>query len=1500
MTVDPQRVVQLFVDGPMDRRVGSGYLVRSGLVLTAAHVFSAGGSCRVVIGIPPAEVSELTIGCGAAFCDLAADVAVLPVDEAFGVLPQAPLARLSARPGRVEVKALGFPRWKRRPNGASGSFRESLMAAGTVDPLSNRRGGTLEFQVDVAAGPDPDPDHDPWEGMSGAAVWSRGRIIGVVAEHYPSEGVSILSCRPLSTVHDDSVRARLKLPDPPRLLPDVAAVDPHDELLELHRLECLARCPRDAGGQVILQGREAELARLVAFCRGSDRRLWIHGPPWAGKTALVASFAIAPPEGVIAIAFFVSERTPADRFLDATLRRLGALLRRSVDGVSTIDEKQAKLELLLQDIAVAEPGFVLIVDGLDEDPRPPGMPPIAQFLPRSLPDGAKLIVTSRPAGSGLVHDHPLATAGTRMQLTASAAASDLARFAQAELDTLLREPSPEISDLLSLLAATDGFSVRELAELGSPPQPPGRVRLQLDARVGRILTPIEGDDGRRYTFAHAELRTAARAFFGPGLLDSCAQRIDGWVDSYRQRGWPTDTPAFCFRPYFEFLRRRQDDRVRAIATDPRRRTRLLARTGSHAAAAAEAIAALRATAAVTVPDIAGATHLAITGFVLRDHLSDAVRPEMASFLVRAGRAQDAIETVRTALSSEFQQRDAIAQLAAALYATDLDQDAEQLLRSVPQHDAEQVAVQTASLLAAVRPDLALRLIGGAARSDDQKLLTGLALDDRFVDAAVALAGHNGQTRLAIARVLARRRPEDALGLCDGVTSFSQWSAGDVYIRDRSHARVETARLVACDDVALSVLRSELDGPDQGAALVATALRIARTDPASARAFVDAHAKPWSATYAIGLVAVAAADRQITVPAPKFWNSSDLDVLARFGMDLASANDAYRQLLRSFIYAPLMWSARVERPEDAVAAVATELLITGELRDEDLAALAARLDTAKVDRGEIYANAARRMAGLDTERASALARTGLLSTGDLRDVVSVVAPRDLPAAFEILDAVERQHSATRFVLLGAIGEVIDPDDMDAVGALLSRLPQPADSANVGALLADCAIRLAGLLSPDDPRAEDLVAQYAAEAPPHARDQYIADRAVRLAAQDGRAAVALVYQLDADNRWTAAEAANEAASTIAPFLDPIDAMTLLKHCADMRISRTLLVETLAALAILDPWSALVKCMEKSMVPEDIARVLDSYYRLGDDREVASMTLRSFAEDAFWNLDDGMELAVTWAIDHVTDKATPDPEHRPGGPLAELRDAISGCNYDEIAELASTTAVSVRIDDLLAMAAAESPDHAADLIVEAAGSGSTSGAQDRGNSTRYRLTRLVEIVARDYPDVAASAIDQINWHNLFDSAKAEVIRGEALAHTVTHLAARDWYAAYALANTIIDRYALRDALAEIAARIPGAWASEDRVRALRDVLDLAAERLDGASGYESFLRRLLPTLRRRDTLDRAMQVTLLSDTARWYTDSGRGQLGETIALSGGRMDSATEAVEGLLAARKDLSGS
>lgn len=54
-----------------------------------------------------------------------------------------------------------------------------------------------------------------------------------------------------------------------------------------------------------LLGREDELSRLRAFCAGAQPFLWWQAGPWAGKTGLLASFALQHPADVNVVCYFV-------------------------------------------------------------------------------------------------------------------------------------------------------------------------------------------------------------------------------------------------------------------------------------------------------------------------------------------------------------------------------------------------------------------------------------------------------------------------------------------------------------------------------------------------------------------------------------------------------------------------------------------------------------------------------------------------------------------------------------------------------------------------------------------------------------------------------------------------------------------------------------------------------------------------------------------------------------------------------------------------------------------------------------------------------------------------------------------------------------------------------------------------------------------------------------------------------------------------------------------
>ena len=88
-------------------------------------------------------------------------------------------------------------------------YRDRVQAVGRIPVLSNSKEGTLEFITDPTA-PDPDPKHSPWEGMSGAAVWARGYVIGVVSKHHPGDSLTRLAVARLRQVDMRAERRRTR------------------------------------------------------------------------------------------------------------------------------------------------------------------------------------------------------------------------------------------------------------------------------------------------------------------------------------------------------------------------------------------------------------------------------------------------------------------------------------------------------------------------------------------------------------------------------------------------------------------------------------------------------------------------------------------------------------------------------------------------------------------------------------------------------------------------------------------------------------------------------------------------------------------------------------------------------------------------------------------------------------------------------------------------------------------------------------------------------------------------------------------------------------------------------------------------------------------------------------------------------------------------------------------------------------------------------------------
>ncbi|WP_406512960.1 NACHT domain-containing protein [Streptomyces sp. NBC_00161] len=208
--LDRRRAVQVITTcgtGPGGR--GSGYQVAGNVVLTAAHVVC--GAATVWVRFLTEDGGTREVQGEPFWVNSAADVALIALADAAVRGPGAGSpAGAAAAPVRfarvakpVECEALGFPRFRLRAGtsspdgGAAVSYRDSHHARGETTPLSNQREGSLEITLKSSPEQDPQSGRSPWEGMSGAPVWSGGYMIGVITKHHRSDGLGTLAASPV-------------------------------------------------------------------------------------------------------------------------------------------------------------------------------------------------------------------------------------------------------------------------------------------------------------------------------------------------------------------------------------------------------------------------------------------------------------------------------------------------------------------------------------------------------------------------------------------------------------------------------------------------------------------------------------------------------------------------------------------------------------------------------------------------------------------------------------------------------------------------------------------------------------------------------------------------------------------------------------------------------------------------------------------------------------------------------------------------------------------------------------------------------------------------------------------------------------------------------------------------------------------------------------------------------------------------------------------------------
>ncbi len=859
--IDPTRVAEILVDlaGGGQRR-GSGYRVTTGSVLTAAHVVV--GAARVRVRFNADRPDEWVSPARSVILATAGDVAVLAIDpDGLPAVEPTGFGRLGDRDAVLECRSLGFPRFKlrsdhQRQDGLE-QYRDTAHIVGSLAVLSNRREGTLEISIATPPAADRDAQRSPWEGMSGAVVFARGRIIGVISEHHPSDGLSRLAAARVDSWYDaldpedlHVLATAIGLPGNRQTLPDmVPTAAPAIEAAYTAQL-------RDIAPTQLLH-RERELQELVNWCAEPGGYLWWQAPPWAGKTALMASFALHPPAGTVVASFFITSRlagqADSDVFLQAMIDQLSALAEMSATPAPGQAARRGQFLHLLDaaDGLVTGRGqrLILVVDGLDEDRSSHGS--IASLLPRHPPGCVHVLVASRPhpgIPADVPGDHLLRSCEIR-NLSPSSFGRDMQIEAISELKDHLKAGAPNAEILGLITASGGGLTRQDLHELSG--RPAWELEDQLGSAFGRSLrTRLQDERDHAYLFAHETLRVIAETTLWDEL-GRYRDRIHAWAETYSSRDWPADTPGYLLRPYGRMLIEQGDMwRMGILATNRTRHELMAHRSGTDVDGLSEIAATWQKLDSLADPNLRVRTLLALERSRLENR-NTVISVQLPEALALAGEV-DRAEALAQLISNPYKQSQAFIGLVRAVASADLAR-AERMADSIadPMRRVEALAAGITALAARDLRDgaeLIERLVKTAGENTDPvrqaraliRIVEAVAIADpgtaiRLAEEALPIARAAVDSRLriklltAMARalsgtdsVLAQRLADESLGIATEITNS----------HDRWEALAAVAEVVAPADPdrAVQLVNADSDTTRSSESLAAVVRAMASADP----------------------------------------------------------------------------------------------------------------------------------------------------------------------------------------------------------------------------------------------------------------------------------------------------------------------------------------------------------------------------------------------------------------------------------------------------------------------------------------------------------------------------------------------------------------------------------------------------------------------------------------------------------------------------------------------
>ena len=333
-----------------------------------------------------------------------------------------------------------------------------------------------------------------------------------------------------------------------------------------------------------LEDREQEIAELETFVRGSEDAWYaLEASMVSGKTALMSSFALNPPDDVHIVSFFIrrigGDGNDRESFALVMGAQLGNILGHEY--VEDVSEGRRPVEFhkLLRQAATAclssavPQTLVLVIDGLDEDSyfeKSDGQDAksILSMLPKCLPGGVKVITAAR-RNPRLPEDVQCEAKRKVVSLKPSPIAEKFINIK--EIEKFFR--ASMAVDIVAFLAACgDALTVKDLTKLlvmyRGQKILPYDVSMYVDRSPGRILDTVDiGDcnqDVVAYRVGHdlvtqAVIRMLDPDSFGEGdeagdlrrlavirdnALGSYRSIIREWVKGCADRGWGYSTPSY--------------------------------------------------------------------------------------------------------------------------------------------------------------------------------------------------------------------------------------------------------------------------------------------------------------------------------------------------------------------------------------------------------------------------------------------------------------------------------------------------------------------------------------------------------------------------------------------------------------------------------------------------------------------------------------------------------------------------------------------------------------------------------------------------------------------------------------------------------------------------------------------------------------------------------------------------------------------------------------------